>query len=138
MSAMTRDGIGAPFWQAAANGRLVVPLCAGCDRRFYVPEPVCPHCLSSDWTYVDSPGTGSIYSFSVVSRGPSVDFATAYVLAAVELDDGWTMLTNVVGCPPADLASGLRVRVLFETRSLDGTTVVVPVFTPEYPFQEES
>lgn len=135
---MTRDGIGAPFWQAAADGRLVVPLCTGCDRRFYVPEPVCPHCLSSAWTYVDSPGTGTIYSYSVVSRGPSAEFAASYVLAAVDLDDGWTMLTNIVGCSPAELVSGLRVRVLFESRSLGGTDVVVPVFTPDCPVEEES
>jgi uncharacterized OB-fold protein len=48
-----------------------------------------------------------------------------YVVALVELDEGVRMLTNVVGCAPADARVGRSVRLAWEPLS-DGRAL--PVF----------
>jgi hypothetical protein len=99
-----------PFWEAVHDGRLVVPECSSCRRRFFVPEPLCPHCGAGDWAWVSSPGTGCVYSISVVHQAVDPGQTTPFVLAAVDLDDGWTMLTHVVGTDPDQLSIGDRLR----------------------------
>lgn len=73
-----------------------------------------------------SGGTGTILTFSVVHRSPSPDIEAPYVLAVVRLDEGWTYLTNIVGCDPAEVTIGMPVSVTF----LDVEDASLPVFTP--------
>jgi hypothetical protein len=77
---------------------------------------------ASDWK--EASGLGTIYSFSICRRVGPVPFVIAYV----RLDEGVTMLTNIVDCDPKRLRIGDRVRVVMQT-SDDGTTKV-PMFTP--------
>ena len=84
-------------------------------------------CLSTEWSWEPSPGTGSLYAFTEVHRPPSPDIPVPYVVAIVDLDDGWTMLTNLVDCEAADLRSGQRVRVRFAATT---GGAVLPCFTP--------
>jgi len=49
------------------------------------------------------------------------------VLAYVELEEGIMLLTNVVGCPPAEVRIGLPVEVVFEDV---GDDVAIPRFRP--------
>jgi uncharacterized OB-fold protein len=99
----------APFWDAVRAGRLVVPECGPCGRRFFVPEVLCPHCGAREWSWQPSPGEGRIYSLSLVHQAVDPAQPTPFVLAAVDLDDGWTMLTQVVDTDPARVAIGDRV-----------------------------
>jgi hypothetical protein len=87
----------APFWAAAADRVLVRPVCADCGRSFFTPQIVCPTCLRENWTYEPSSGRGRVHSATVVHRAPSPDFEVPYRLAVVDLDEGWSMLANLVG-----------------------------------------
>lgn len=104
----------APFWDAAKDGRLVLPRCDVCATVIWYPRQFCPECGGHDVSWFDATGTGTVYSFSVVRKGqgPFRD-AAPYVLAYVELDEGPRMMTNVVGCDPADVHVGQRVEVTF-------------------------
>ena len=113
------------FWAAASRGELVVPECAACGLRFFVPEPACPRCLSQAWDYAPSSGRGTVYSVTVVHRAPGPGFDTPFALAIVDLDDGATLLTHVIGGDPAEVAIGLRVRVEFSKLTAD---IVLPCF----------
>lgn len=97
-----------PFWEAVANGRFVLPRCQQCHRTHWYPRGICPHCLSVDIDWQDSPGDGEIYSYSVNRMGND-----PYVLAYVALTEGLIMLTNVVDSDPATLSIGTRVKVVF-------------------------
>ena len=57
-----------PFWEAVADGRLLVPECTAIGRRFFTPEPLCTRCGWAGWRWVPSPGTGAVYSVSVVHQ----------------------------------------------------------------------
>ncbi|WP_197746662.1 Zn-ribbon domain-containing OB-fold protein [Mycobacterium saskatchewanense] len=104
--------LSAAFWNALEkDGKLTVPECVSCGGRFFVPEPLCPYCGSGDWRWVNSQGIGSVYSFTVVHQTVSPDQPTPFVLAIVELDDGWSMLTHVVDCEVDSVHVGTKVRV---------------------------
>jgi uncharacterized OB-fold protein len=120
--------LSAEFWAAAREGRLVIPYCPDCDLRFFVPEPACPGCLSRDWRYAPSSGRGTVYSVTVVHRAPGPGFDPPFALAIVDLADGGTLLTHVLGGDPADVVIGQRVRVDFRAYTPD---ITLPCFIPE-------
>jgi uncharacterized OB-fold protein len=111
-----------PYWDAAAEGRLLVRRCAACGQAHHYPRPICPFCGSDRTDWQEAAGTGTIYSFSVMRRVPA-----PYAIAYVTLDEGPTMMTNVVGTDLDTIRIGQRVRVLF-TPTEGGPPV--PTFTP--------
>jgi len=119
-----------PFWDGCRVHHLVVPRCDECGTRFFGPEVVCPTCWSRSWRWVESPGTGTVYSFSVVYRPGHPSLEVPYVLASVDLDDGWTMLTNIVDCPPEEVRIGAAVGVRFEDVTDE---ISLPMFAPIAP-----
>ena len=118
------DSFTAPFWQAAADGRLLIRRCKACGEAHWYPRPFCPHCSSDDTDWESASGGGAIYSFTVTRRSGPVP----YVLAYVTLDEGVTMLTNLVDAEIESLHIGQRVRVTFRQAEGGGA---VPVFRPE-------
>lgn len=126
-SAPVGSDLSKPFWEAAAQHRLVVPRCNQSGAYFFPPERLCPGTVCEDWSYTESVGTGTLASFSVVSRPPAPDFDAPYVLAVVDVDEGWTYMTNLVDCDPDQVAIGLRVQVRFHDCA-DGSTL--PMFAP--------
>lgn len=119
-SSMTR-----PFWAAARDRRLVRPVCHDCSQSFFSPQIACPGCLSERWSYEESAGRGRIYSFSIVHRAPLDGFDVPYVVADVDMEEGWHMMSNIVGCDPGRVAVGGAVRVTWLELE-DGT--VLPQF----------
>lgn len=117
----------APFWSAAAEGRLVLPRCRDCDTVIWYPRSFCPDCHGTSVEWFDATGGGTIYSYTVSHRGmgPWASHAP-YVIAYVELDEGPRVLTNIVGADPGQIKIGDRVRAVFEPA---GTTNIVR-FTP--------
>jgi uncharacterized OB-fold protein len=114
-----------PYWEAAAQGDLVLPRCRGCVRLFWYPRGACPRCMSLDIEWQLSPGRGTVYSFSVVHRAAKKwGEATPYVLAYVTLDERITVVANVVDCDPADVEIGLAVTAVFERADDDETGVL--------------
>lgn len=101
------------WWSACDEQRLLVQECGACGLRWFTPEAVCVHCTSSRWTWVQSQGVGHVYSLTVVHRAPRPEFEAPYVIAVVELDDGWSMLTNLVGREAGQWRTGDRVQVTF-------------------------
>ena len=89
---------------------------------------MCPHCGTQDaLAWKPSAGRGSLYSWTVVWRAPHPGFATPYAPAVVRLDEGWTMLSAVVGCAPGALRDGLPLQVEFHPASDE---VSLPYFRP--------
>ncbi len=109
------------FFEAAAGGRLLLKRCLACNELHYYPRAVCPFCAHGRTEWVESPGRGTIYSYSVMRRAPQ-----PYAIAYVTLDEGVTLLTNLVDCDFDALRIGAPVRVVFKPRG----ELTVPMFTP--------
>lgn len=97
-----------PFWDAAARGTLLVKTCRACGQAHYYPRALCPFCFSDQTEWKACAGTGTIYSYSVMRRAE-----VPYVIAYVTLDEGPTMMTNLVDCDVDALRIGQKVKVVF-------------------------
>ena len=102
-----------PFWDGCARGELLYQRCGSCQRAVFNPAPACRWCSSRELSWQRSAGLGSLYSWSVVWRPQSPAFQVPYAAALVDLDEGYQLLSNVIGCTPDDLRAGLRLRVEF-------------------------
>ena len=116
-----------PYFDAAAQGRLLIKRCQDCGEPHFYPRAHCPHCFSARTEWQEASGSGTIYAFSVMRVGEP------FVIAYVTLDEGVTMLTNIVDCDPAQVRIGQPVRVVF--RPTDGEAIV-PMFAPAPARQE--
>lgn len=78
-------------------GRLLLPRCDRCQAVIWYPRHFCPACGSLEVSWFEATGRGTVYSFSVIRRGPGA-YAEAgpYVLAYVELEEGPRVLTNLL------------------------------------------
>lgn len=102
------------FWRATAQGRLELPRCEACGTLIWYPRAICPWCHGAATTWEELSGRGSVYSYTVTRRGQGRwKDVTPYVVAYVELDEGPRMLTNIVGCDPAEVRIDLPVEVVF-------------------------
>jgi uncharacterized OB-fold protein len=109
-----------PYFDAAAQGKLVLKRCAACGKLHFYPRAICPHCFSDRTEWHEAAGTGTIYSYSVMRQ--AIPFAIAYVT----LVEGVTMLTNLVDCDLDALRIGQKVRVVY--KPAEGGTML-PMFT---------
>ena len=112
----------AQFWAKANEGQLTVPQCKSCGKFHWYPRANCPFCSSDQVELKPASGKGTIYSYSVSRRGKD-----SYVIAYVTLDEGVTMMTNIVNADAAKLKIGQAVRVAM-VASEDGQKV--PMFEP--------
>lgn len=110
------------FWEAANNEVLSLRWCQDCNKTHWYPRAICPHCFSSNTTWRPASGKGRIHAFSVMGRADP-----AYVVAFVTLDEGPTMLTNIVECETDDLAIDQPVELVFRDTE-NGTKL--PMFRP--------
>ena len=115
-----------PFWQGCQSGELRYQRCGDCDLANFPPTEHCRQCLSPEVSWQRSGGAGEIYSWTVVHRPVTAEFAPPYAPAIVTLDEGYQMLTNIVGVQPDELKVGMRVQVQFRAV---GPDVTLPYFT---------
>ncbi|MGD1283504.1 Zn-ribbon domain-containing OB-fold protein [Mycobacterium seoulense] len=115
-----------PFWQGCRSEELRYQRCDACGHANFPPTEHCRQCLSAQVRWERSGGLGEIYSWTVVHRPVTAEFSPPYAPAIVTLDEGYQMLTNVVGLAPEELRIGMRVRVQFHAA---GPDVTLPYFT---------
>ena len=121
------DAFTRTYWDAAAEGRLLIRRCGDCGRAHHYPREFCPYCWSEAVTWEDASGRATLYTWSVVHRNdlPPFGARTPYVAAMVDLAEGPRMSTEVVEAGEDEdglLRMGMELEVAFR----DG----VPVFRP--------
>ena len=110
------------FWAAANEGKLMIPRCKDTGQFFWYPRNLSPFTLSNNVELVEASGKGTIYTYSVMRRADP-----QYVIAYVTLEEGITMMTNIVDCDYDTVAVGQAVELdFYETENGQK----VPVFKP--------
>ena len=121
-----------PFWDATKHHELTYQTCDKCQTVIFYPRRHCTACGSLETTRKVSKGEGTVYTYSVImqSRHPAFAELGPYALAYVDLDEGFRMMTNVVGVqdPVNDIQCGMRVKVRWEDQG-EGE-VSLPMFEP--------
>ena len=111
------------YFDAAADGKLMLKKCGDCGEHHHYPRALCPFCLSDAVEWVEAKGTGKIYTYSVSRRAGPVVYCIAYVTLA----EGVTMMTNIVDCDLDAIRVGQKVRVVFK-KTEGGASM--PMFAP--------
>jgi uncharacterized OB-fold protein len=123
------DAITLPFWQAAAEHRLVVQRCTACGRTRLPPAPLCPECRSAESDWQELSGRGEIYTYTIVHRPIAAGQPLPTVIAVIALEGsgGVRMISNVVGVAPEELEIGMPVELCWEDMSAE---LAIPRFRP--------
>ena len=118
-----------PFFAAAREHRLVVQRCAGCGALRFPAREVCSSCWSREATWMPVSGSGEVLSYYVMHQvyHPAFAARVPYPVVVVQLDEGVSLTSTVVGCPVSAVRVGMRLRVDFEELSPE---VTLPVFRP--------
>ena len=121
-----------PFWEAAANGKLVMQRCGDCRSWVWCPRPACVECGSEKLAWTPLSGRGQVFAFTVIRevvgralRGFAGDIP--YVTAWIDLDEGPRICSNVIGCAIEQVKIGMPVEVVFEKA---GPGISLPKFRP--------
>jgi hypothetical protein len=129
MPAANAETVG--WWEAAAGHRLVVQRCTACGATRHPPGPVCPRCRATTSEWWPLPGTGRVYTYTVVRQAfiPSLADRLPYVVIAVELDgaDGARLVSNLVDAEADEVTVGMSVEVAWEDM---GPELALPRFRP--------
>ncbi|MFN7263667.1 MAG: Zn-ribbon domain-containing OB-fold protein [Phenylobacterium sp.] len=117
------------FWDGCRDGELRLQRCTDCNHTYFPPRAFCPSCASRQVEVYAASGRGVLWSY-VINHRPRPDMGTEpYAIAVVKLDEGPTMMTNIVGCQqtPEALVLDMPVKVRFEKQTDD---ISLPLFEP--------
>ena len=109
------DHDSAPYWEAAREGRLDIPLCGDCGKHHFYPRAICPHCHSDNLKFDTVSGRGEVHTFTIARRpaGPAFADDVPYVVALIELEEGPRMMSRVQTDDPESVRIGAKVEVTF-------------------------
>ena len=117
-----------PFWDATKDHELKYQVCDDCGGVVWHPRRHCTHCISLNLSWKTSKGEGTVYTFSIVRQNyyPAFREKIPYVIAWIDLDEGFRMLSNVVGVDAESVSCGQRVKVSWD----DQEGLSLPMFAP--------
>lgn len=122
---LRRDEESAPFFDATAEGKLLLRRCTCCGQYLAPAAQTCP-LGSTALEWVEASGGGHLVSWAAVHDKPDADGNThPLVIALVELEEGPWLRGQVAWAAPDDMTAGARVTVEFEQPE-DGEAI--PVF----------
>lgn len=120
------------FWEGAKQGELRYQKCDACGAVVFYPRAHCTGCGSDNLSWHVSKGLGTVYTYSVVRQNRSPAFADlgAYAVAYVDLDEGFRMMSGIIGVenPTTEISIGMRVKAEFEPQ--ESGEYPVPLFRP--------
>lgn len=105
-----------PYWDGCALGELRYQCCADCASVQPIPRSLCQQCHSQRLDWKVSQRSGTVLSFTTVYRAPLPVFKSMvpYVIAIVDMDEGFRVMANALAPATQGLAIGARVRVDFQ------------------------
>lgn len=128
---LTPDVWTAPYWEATAQHRLVVPRCTSCGTYRFPPSAFCYVCRTQEVEWVEQSGRGILYSYTVAWHPilPDVSDSVPYIPAVVELPDtgGVRVIANLVDVRPSEVRIGMDLALVWRDVH-EGVTV--PTFRP--------
>ena len=115
-----------PFWEATKNHELRYQVCDDCNKIVFYPRRHCPHCMGLNLSWKTSQGEGSVYTYTVIRQigHPAFRERAPYIIAWIDLDEGFRMLSTIVG---DEVTIGQRVRVTWDDQEND---ISLPLFAP--------
>lgn len=118
------DTMSSRFWEACNEGILLYQECTECKTVQPFPRSICVQCGAerAALAWRESARIGTLTTFSLVHRGPTEAFREdqPYLLALVDLNEGFRLMVNLRGCEESDLKIGMAMTIVFEKRGATG------------------
>ncbi|MCV0438914.1 MAG: zinc ribbon domain-containing protein [Hydrogenophaga sp.] len=88
-----------PYFDGLIERRLLIPYCKSCGKPHFYPRHACPSCWGEEYDWKDASGNARIGTHTRVLANPPSAFEPLlpFEIAIVELEEGVSMLTNIVG-----------------------------------------
>jgi len=104
------------FWDGCKEHQLRFQKCRNCGLVRWPAALICPNCYSQDTELITLSGKGKVYTFTVYHQAfrPAFEKDLPYITAVIELEEGPFLLSNIVGCKPADVRCDMPVEVTWE------------------------
>ena len=119
----------AVWWESCREHKLMIQRCSKCGEFQFYPRIICLSCLSERIGWVQSSGRGKVVTYTVC-RIPVAEAYAAdvpYVVALIQLEEGPTLMSNIIDVDPESVISGMGVEVVFEKWSDE---ITMPQFRP--------
>lgn len=106
------------FWEGCAKEQLLYQRCPDCDAVQFYPRSRCCRCHADKLDWQASSGYGVVHSYTVVHKAADPAFAedTPYILALLDMEEGFRMMTNLLVADSATVRIGDAVKVVFRGR----------------------
>jgi uncharacterized protein len=130
------------YLRSLREGKIVGQRCPGCGKVYVPPRGACPVDGVPTTIDVELPDIGTVTTFCVVNvpfQGQRVP--SPYVAASVLLDGADIAFQHLIlGCDPAEVRMGMRVRAVWKPREQWGTTSenidhFEPTGEPDAPYE---
>ena len=104
------------FYDWCKQQELRFQQCTGCGTWRHVPRELCAECGSWDWEWMRSSGRGTVFTWTVAERPLHPAFAAdaPYAPVVIAMEEGVRILSEMVDCPPGQLAIDMPVEVVFD------------------------
>ncbi len=115
-----------PFWSSARARKLVIQRCDACGAYRFPPEVSCFYCGSPEASWVGVSGRATLYSWTVAYPPllPYFEGLAPWPVAAVQLEEGPRLITNLVDVPVEEYRIGMPLQADFEEINEEITLVV--------------
>lgn len=114
------------YWDFIARRELRFQRCVKCRRFRHPPMPFCGKCSSGEVEWAAVPGTGLVFTCTVVHHAAhaALKQAVPYNVAVVHLDeaDDVRIISNVIDASPEEMKVGLRVVLAWDDNG-EGTAL---------------
>ncbi|TDA69526.1 MAG: Zn-ribbon domain-containing OB-fold protein [Clostridia bacterium] len=115
------------YWEGCKRSELLIQRCLSCEKLYFYPRMLCPHCMGRKYEWVKVSGRGVVYSYTLIRRPPVSGLEVPYILAIVELEEGVRMMSNIIDCKEDEIDIGMKVEVIFQPVSDE---IYLPKFRP--------
>ncbi len=114
----------AAFWAFIARRELRIQRCRDCASFRHPPMPNCPACRSAATEWAAVPGTGTVFSYTIVRHAAHAALKTAvpFNVAVVMLDDAGDtrIVSNIIDAAPDDMEIGMPVSLVWDANAEGG------------------
>jgi len=115
------------WWDACDDGTVLIQRCKSCQTLRHPPRPMCGECQSMEWDSIESTLDGEILSYTELHHPKIPGYQYPLVCAVIKLAEGTNLVSNIVGCDPAQVHIGMKVKGVLE--QVDEKTML-PQFYP--------
>jgi len=119
----------ASWGEACREEKLMIQRCSQCGAFQFYPRIVCTSCMSEQIEWFQASGRAKVRTYTVCRLPVAKAYAAdvPYVVALVQLEEGPTMMSNIVQCDPESVVSGMPLEVVFEAWTDE---ITMPQFRP--------